>query len=905
MIGLFALFFLKSMAINSLQLYVMKQVALLILCGLLVTAVTQVGAQREATAVVLTLTDQTERYPLGQQIAVLEDLTGRLTLEQIISPAMAGQFSPNTTPILQYGNTRAAIWLRLNLDDQSQTIPYWLLDIPYPSLEHVDLYLPQASGAYTQYPAGLLVPDSQQAYPKSHYSFHIPPGYQPDQSIYLRVASSNALIIPPTLWSPEAFDLKERNENLHWGLYFGILLGMAVFNALLFLSLRDRNYLYLVLYIVAIAAQTAFLSGIAKSALPSQWGNIYHYLYPVIATPNLLFFLLFTTSFLEVKRFSLRLYQTMVGLMVAVLVLFVLIFAADRYLVSTLFLLITLPILVVVILSGLVAWRNSYRPARYFLLAMFVPLIFGLGDSLSRLGILPFYSAVYSIAHAGNVALVMLLSLALADRINHYRRQTEATAEQLRQNESLITQYLNALPMGVAVYGRDAKPRFVNRSALDLLHMNSYDPEEKLDSAAQNFPLYQSGSELPYPADKRPLSQALQGVANHLDDAEMLVNGRRFPIEIDTTPIYDSDGRVEYAISVFRDISQRKTQETAVRVAQELYQSVVEKEALLICRFQHDGVLTFVNQAYCNYFARQREEIVGSNLFATFNEVDGADLQTELRQLTPDHPIHASDKRVYCGGQTRWLRWTSQSFFSENGRLLEYQATGADITEQKEAEEQLARYRENLEELVAERTHQERSRLARDLHDSVTQTLFSANLIAEVLPLQWTQDREGAQTSLHRLRQLTTGALAEMRLLLLELRPSSLVQTPLTTLIRNLCDAFMAKYSIPIAPIFTTNNATLLPAEVKETAYRIAQEALNNIGKHAKASQVTIWLSESEAGLHLRIQDDGKGFDVSQFQPDHLGLEIMQERASEVAAQLLVESAPGAGTTLTFEWKTL
>jgi two-component system nitrate/nitrite sensor histidine kinase NarX len=198
---------------------------------------------------------------------------------------------------------------------------------------------------------------------------------------------------------------------------------------------------------------------------------------------------------------------------------------------------------------------------------------------------------------------------------------------------------------------------------------------------------------------------------------------------------------------------------------------------------------------------------------------------------------------------------------------------------------------------------EERNRLARDLHDAVTQTLFSASIIAEALPLQWEQDQDGARENLDRLHQLTSGALAEMRMLLLELRPASLQQTTLSTLLRNLLDAFQAKNNVHVDIQVEEDGGADLPGEVKEYFYRITQEALNNITKHSKASLVEVRLKANSDGVSLRIQDDGKGFDMDQVPTGRLGLQIMGERAAAIAANLQIESGSGAGTILSSKWK--
>ena len=127
---------------------------------------------------------------------------------------------------------------------------------------------------------------------------------------------------------------------------------------------------------------------------------------------------------------------------------------------------------------------------------------------------------------------------------------------------------------------------------------------------------------------------------------------------------------------------------------------------------------------------------------------------------------------------------------------------------------------------------EERQRLARDLHDAVTQTLFSASLIADVLPRIWERNPDEARRRVEELRQLSRGALAEMRALLMELRPTALQEAPLPDLLRQLGDAFTGRARAPIS-LTVDGSAAELPAEVKVALYRIAQEALNNAAKHA------------------------------------------------------------------------
>jgi two-component system nitrate/nitrite sensor histidine kinase NarX len=194
----------------------------------------------------------------------------------------------------------------------------------------------------------------------------------------------------------------------------------------------------------------------------------------------------------------------------------------------------------------------------------------------------------------------------------------------------------------------------------------------------------------------------------------------------------------------------------------------------------------------------------------------------------------------------------------------------------------------------------ERGRLARELHDAVTQTLFSASLIAEVLPEIWEQNPEEGRRRLEQLRQSIRGALAEMRTLLLELRPSALLQADTGELFKYLANAFTGRTRVPAKLIY--EGAYALPGEIKLGLYRIAQEALNNIAKHAEANVVAITLFCKPESVTLKICDDGIGFEPVETTNEHLGLHIMRERAAAIGADFFIQSSPGRGTIVTVVW---
>ena len=194
----------------------------------------------------------------------------------------------------------------------------------------------------------------------------------------------------------------------------------------------------------------------------------------------------------------------------------------------------------------------------------------------------------------------------------------------------------------------------------------------------------------------------------------------------------------------------------------------------------------------------------------------------------------------------------------------------------------------------------ERNRLARELHDSVTHSLFLSAALAETLPRVWEQNPERARQAMADLQDLTRGALSEMRTMLLELRPEALAEQRLELLLRQLTDGMMARTKMDV--ITTLEGDYPLPNDVKIGLYRITQEALTNIAKHAQANRSIVNLRCEPKQVVLCIRDNGIGFDPESTKPGSMGLDIMRERSQTIGASFELESEPGSGTEITVTW---
>ena len=217
-----------------------------------------------------------------------------------------------------------------------------------------------------------------------------------------------------------------------------------------------------------------------------------------------------------------------------------------------------------------------------------------------------------------------------------------------------------------------------------------------------------------------------------------------------------------------------------------------------------------------------------------------------------------------------------------------------EIAERELAEKALAR--KAAEDAVIE----ERNRLARELHDAVTQTLFSASLMADVLPELWKRDRHKAEKQVRDIRVLNQSALAEMRSLLLELRPDTLARTSMTELLKQLCTA--ATGGKAVVAKAEAEELGELPLSVKIAFYRIAQEALSNAAKHSQSKLVTVEYTGDHESALLILEDRGVGFSVDKIPAGHFGLGNMKDRARSISADLQITSKSGAGTTIRLRW---
>lgn len=206
---------------------------------------------------------------------------------------------------------------------------------------------------------------------------------------------------------------------------------------------------------------------------------------------------------------------------------------------------------------------------------------------------------------------------------------------------------------------------------------------------------------------------------------------------------------------------------------------------------------------------------------------------------------------------------------------------------------------EALRRQIGEAAQEERNRLARDLHDSIKQQLFTINVSTAAAQERWDWDPEGARTALADARRSAKEAMVEMQALLHQLRPQALGSIQgLAEALREQCEALGyrtgTQVTVELGPEIPEDR---VPPGAREALFRIAQEALANVARHARARQTCLWLGREGDAILLRVDDDGQGFEPGAARPG-MGMRNLRERAESLHGTLEVASAPGSGTRL-------
>ena len=388
---------------------------------------------------------------------LLEDPSGTLSFDAVRSPALAARFTPSdqSGEALNYGITPSSWWLRLRLDNSGDAALHRLLEVAYARLSHLDFYAPRADGSWRQVHTGTTEPFESRGYAHRHFVFDVDLPPQATQTLYLRVASTTAFIVPARLWEPAAFHTYERSDYAAQAWYFGMATAMVLFNLLLFVRLRDWLYLQYVGFVLSLAFALAAQNGLVKEIFHLQsplWSDLcttFGYSF-ALATG-----MLFLRGMVDAPHRLARLDPWLQGYIAFFFVSPLLFLVTGQLLIKAAAVVYLLAMVCTMAVATYSAWRR--QRSAYFFLAAFALL--GLGamtNALRAMGLLPTNALTANAMQLGSGLEMLLLALALADRFNQMRREKNAMQAELlaTQNTWIDTLRSNELRLEAHVTER-------------------------------------------------------------------------------------------------------------------------------------------------------------------------------------------------------------------------------------------------------------------------------------------------------------------------------------------------------------------------------------------------------------------------------------------------------------------
>jgi PAS domain S-box-containing protein len=466
----------------------------------------------------------------------------------------------------------------------------------------------------------------------------------------------------------------------------------------------------------------------------------------------------------------------------------------------------------------------------------------------------------------------------------------------LRDSESKMAQFLEAIPVGIGIVDATGRPYYANQQGIELMG-KEIDPAVVLNQITEVYQLYQAGTDRKYPVENLPIIRALSGDRTRVDDIEIRQNNATIPIEVWGTPVFDEQGHVVYAIAAFQDITERKqTEHLLANYNRTLEQQVAERTAALqdsetelralfaaipdpLFVLTAEGRVIEAVEVGTGQLYKPLEEQVGKTLHQIFSQAQADEFLGYIQQVLSTQQMLTVEYSLLMGGQKTWF--SSRIAPIRPGQVI---WLARDITDRKRAEEASI-----LEE---------RNRMAREIHDTLAQSFTGILVQLGAAEQVLNDDLEATQAHLETIDELARIGLAEARRSVTALRPQLLEEGDLDSALHRLVTQMRA--AADTALIYEiSGTAYPLPAEVENNLLRIGQEALTNAIKYADANEIRVELVYEATQCSLQIKDDGRGFGVGSIPSEGgFGLLGISERAERIGAQLTIHSQPGRGTAI-------
>jgi signal transduction histidine kinase len=390
---------------------------------------------------VVTITDAKEMANLAYKTQYIEDPEGKLTIQDFLQPKMPLPLKPVNNEAINFGITSSFFWLKVNL--RNQTDAPLLVKLDLHSLKDILLYETRNGRIVSQFHSGGWMPFEHRAVQATAFIFPLSVPKDSTSTLYLRVQHNRGTEFFFSAGTMMAFYHDLGESNLLHGVYYGFMLLMILYNLFIYFSLRDSSYLYYVLYISLMGLLNATLNGHAFHYLWPLWPGLNNY-EDITAALVGMAGILFAGKFLNIRKNAPLFYQLFGVLLVAYIISIGIIVSRNFMLGTIVVEVISLVLVVSFFFAAYFVLKRGYKPAKFFLIAWTLLLLSVIVFILKDFDLLPYTNFTMNALQIGSGLEALLLSMALADRINVYKQEKEQaqldTLHSLEENRKLITE---------------------------------------------------------------------------------------------------------------------------------------------------------------------------------------------------------------------------------------------------------------------------------------------------------------------------------------------------------------------------------------------------------------------------------------------------------------------------------
>jgi len=445
------------------------------------------------------LSEDKGKYPIGYYLEILEDKEGTLTIDDIRNPEMENLWVRSKSENPSFGYSKSAYWARFSLESQSPKEYY--LEVEYSLLDNIDFYTYSNEGILIHKKSGDLLPFTQRDIDYRNFIFIISTTNNSKKENYIRIQSKGTIVIPLILWTPKVFLEKKNTELLVFGVYFGALLVMALYNLFIWVSVKDNSYLFYVCFIITSILYFSNAHGFTFQYFWFGSAELFNQVFSSLTLFPIAFTaIFFSAKYLQIKHnlpsfytsYRILLLSSSVGFIFSPFLSYRLgsIAGVMNFIIASFWMLIL----------GIIMVRKKYRPAKFYLLSWCVLLLGFIFSLLPVLGLTPKNDYIQYSPMFGSVVEVILLSLGLADRINELKKEKEQAQAESLANQRLAIENLEK----------------ANRVKDDFLANLSHELNTPLTIVYGYSEMLNSGKD--YPEEVRDYSREIHESAEKLND---------------------------------------------------------------------------------------------------------------------------------------------------------------------------------------------------------------------------------------------------------------------------------------------------------------------------------------------------------------------------------------------------